>query len=410
MAKRIQMGPRFLDDKSQKSPWALAETDFRVDACYMIPRRRSTEVVGEILRAMAETVVSYHPTVGGTGITIEALICGTACFPGGTGLWRGNGNGGVLPEYFPEKSVMFVGHNFDSDRGYATSLERGGEVDGDFWIRLLRILDVARLEPNACFSNALMGIKPGKAEGEMPSVPGYKKQCRRFLQRQVEIVRPCALVALGAQAIGYVCRVEVPHIKILHPGDWCLRPLATRENLLAAEGRKLRSFIDSLDEWPLAFDATEGHPAYQPLVQQMCDKASGKTIMMKNSAKTDDWGFRIGTRNSFLMQTLEQGGKSKEQIKLEFQNKFPGSAGKSTFRVFFTDVIRPFGSASVSRCIRIESDESGRLYLDPERSRVVKSAVAGGILTEINALEGNFPKKNLQAIDAIVDKYHAPRK
>ena len=135
---------------------------------------------------------------------------------------------------------------------------------------------------------------------------------------------------------------------------------------------------------------------------------TGKTT--NDATKADSWGFRVGSRNSFLMQSLEQGGKSKEKIRLEFQNSFPGSEGKSTFSVFFTDVIRPFGSASVSRCIRIESDERGRLHLDTERANLVKAVVAAGILAEINSLEGKFPKKNQQAIDAIVEKYHAPRK
>lgn len=168
----------------------------------MIPARRSTDVVGELLRAMKETVISYHPTVGCTGLKIEDLIPGTACFPGGTGLWRGKRNGGLLPEYFPDSTVMFVGHNFDSERGYAKSLKVGGEAEGGFWTRLLRMLDAAKLQPEACFfSNALMGIKPGKAEGDMPSVPGYKEECQRFLECQIGIVNPCAVVALGARAI-----------------------------------------------------------------------------------------------------------------------------------------------------------------------------------------------------------------
>ena len=45
---------------------------------------------------------------------------------------------------------------------------------------------------------------------------------------------------------------------------------------------------------------------------------------------------------------------------MEFLEQFPDAAGKSTFTVFFTDLIRPFGCASVSRCMRIEHDERGR--------------------------------------------------
>jgi hypothetical protein len=381
----------------------------------MIPARRATEVVGELLRAMKCTVISYHPTVGRTGLMIEELINGTACFPGGTGLWGGRKNHGQLPESFPEESVMFVGHNFDSERGYALSLAVGGEAEGDFWTRLLRMLDAAQLQPEACFfSNALMGIKPGRAEGDMPSVPGYKEECQRFLKRQVEIVKPRAVVALGAQAIRYVCQLNLPHIKILHPGDWCLRPLATRDDLLVSEGRKLRWFLDSIDDKPLAVATPEVCHVGAPQEQHIVTATQRKKMVTRKRADvvdgTDSWGFRLGSRNSFLMQALERGGKCKEEIRLEFQHSFPGSTGKSTFGVFFTDVIRPFGSASVSRCIRIESDERGRLHLDSERASLIRLVVAAGILADINALEGNFPKKNRQAIDAIVEKYHAPRK
>lgn len=89
-----------------------------------------------------------------------------------------------------------------------------------------------------------------------------------------------------------------------------------------------------------------------------------KTTDYQETKITDAWGFRIGSRNSFLTQALEQGGKSKEEIRLEFLHNLPDSAGKSTFRVFFIDVIRPFGSASVSRCIHIESDERDGLHLN----------------------------------------------
>src|SRR5690242_6997137 len=136
----------------------------------MPSERTSAEVIDELLRAMRETVTEYHPDVERTSEDIEGLIQGTACFPGGAGVWSGGMNGGPLPEFFPEHPVMFVGHNFDSWRGYALSLERRGELDGDFWTRLLRMLEAASLKPESCFfTNVLMGLKPGRAEGPMPS-------------------------------------------------------------------------------------------------------------------------------------------------------------------------------------------------------------------------------------------------
>lgn len=310
---------------------------------------------------------------------------------------------------------MFVGHNFDSERGYAISLARGGEAEGGFWTRLLRMLESSGLRPEECFfSNALMGLKPGKAEGEMPSVWGYKEQCQSFLQQQVEIVQPRAVVALGVQAFRYVSKLTRSHVALRHPGDWCFRSLATRDSLLVAEGRRLRGFLDSLEgrlnavAAPRAYLVGTNQVPYSTTSVQAGEQMTRK--MIAYASGTDAWGFRIGTRNSFLMQKLEQGGKSKEEIRLEFLHSFPSSVGKSTFKVFFTDVVRPFGSASVSRSVRIESDKRGRLHLDIQRVQMVKAAVAAGILAEINSLEGTFPKKNQQAIDVIVEKYSIPRK
>jgi hypothetical protein len=214
----------------------------------MNPARKSAEVVDELLRAMANVVTSYHPTVGRTSSTVEGLIQGTSFFPGGAGLWRGRQSGGVLPEYFPPGPLMFVGHNFDSQRNYDISLARGGEVEGQFWTRLLRILEAARVAPEACFfTNALMGLKPGKAEGAVPSVPGYKEECQEFLKRQIEIVQPCALVALGSDATRHLRHLKSRYVALKHPSNWDFRPLATRDVLLLAEGRKLREFLNSID-------------------------------------------------------------------------------------------------------------------------------------------------------------------
>jgi len=381
----------------------------------MPPARRSTEVVGELLRAMTETVVSYHPTVGRTGATVEELICGTACFPGGAGLWRGKQNAGPLPEYFPEAAVMFIAHNFDSERGFAISRARGGEAEGEFWTRLLRVLDAAHLQPDGCFfSNALMGLKPDKAEGDMPSVPGYREQCQEFLKRQVEIVRPCAVIALGAQAIRYVANLDIRHLQLLHPGDWRLRPLESRDKLLVAEGEKLHAFLGStVGNRPTSVPNEMAPTNAEREFGRIMDAGGNKPMTWKTSAPasgTDAWGFRLGTRNASLMQMLEEGGKTKEEIRLEFEHRYPDSKGKSTFSVFFTDVIRPFGSASVSRCLRIKADAYDRLYLDPERMHVVKAAISAGILAEISALEGSYPKRDPQALQAIAEKFHAPRK
>jgi uracil-DNA glycosylase len=156
--------------------------------------------VQELLDEMNRTVRSYHPEVGRTGASIDKLIAGTAVFLGGTGLWSGDCLGGSLPEYLPERPVMFVGHNFGN-----ITQERHGEVESDFWKRLKGILKQTHVEPEECFfTNALMGLKPGSATGSMPSTPDYKRECREFLGKQVQIVSPRGIVALGRNARKYI--------------------------------------------------------------------------------------------------------------------------------------------------------------------------------------------------------------
>lgn len=369
-------------------------------------KRKSADVICSLLRSMDEMVVHYHPTVTRTSTTVDGLIQGTAAFPGGAGLWRGQMNNGAMPEWFPESPVMFVGHNFDSVRGDEISHAQGGEVGGQFWRRLLLILEAARINPDACFfTNALMGLKPGKATGAMPSIPGYKEQCERFLQRQVEIVQPSVVVAVGAQAIKYVGRLKATQVTLRHPGDWAFRNLAERDALIAAEGKRLSEAIAQAGIERIIYQT----PPDADVKRRANEGERMERMNGKHARGVDDWGFRLGTRGSFLMEALESGGKGKEQIKIEFLQRFPGSTDKSTFGVFFSDLIRPFGSASVSRCIRIESDEHGHLRLEPERARQIKAAIAAGILKEINAIPGIPPKKDQSAIDSIVEKFGVPR-
>jgi hypothetical protein len=84
-------------------------------------------------------VRDYHPAVGKTASSLAELIGGTAFFPGGSGLWRGNEPFGQLPDLFPETAVMIVAHNFDSMRAHEKSRRQGGEAQSFFWRILLNI-------------------------------------------------------------------------------------------------------------------------------------------------------------------------------------------------------------------------------------------------------------------------------
>jgi uracil-DNA glycosylase len=217
--------------------------------------RTAGQVIEQLLTSMHVLVRSYHPDVRNTGSTLSELIPGTAFFPGGTGLWRGNQPFGRLPDSFPDAPVMFLGHNFDSIRAHDDSMLKGGEGQSLFWRILLAYLSHAHIGPEKCFfTNALMGLKPGSAVGSMPAIPGYHDECQAFLNSQIEIVKPSLIVALGQKAFSRVSKLSpaIRTVDLLHPSARELKPLGTRRELIEGEGnllsRAIRLSNRTLDE------------------------------------------------------------------------------------------------------------------------------------------------------------------
>jgi hypothetical protein len=103
--------------------------------------RLAIDVIQELLDQMTRLVTDYPEGLQMTGRAITDLIAGTACFPGGSGLWRGNQLGGPLPEYFPEHPVMFVGHNFDKCCRMPASASTGMGGPFDFLDQSERLLE-----------------------------------------------------------------------------------------------------------------------------------------------------------------------------------------------------------------------------------------------------------------------------
>ena len=217
----------------------------------MLPQRLSENVVQELLDEMFRIVTNYHQSVRLTGRRVEDLIDGTAVFPGGSGLWRGDLCHGPLPQYFPESPVMFVAHNFDSAVAHDRSKNRGGEVESSFfWKVLIEILREAGVRPERCFfTNALMCLQPKSAVGSMPTAPGYEEQCGEFLRRQFEIVGPRAIIALGGKARARVSKAggELSWIHIMHPSAREFRPLQTRSERIKVQAAAIREFLVSLN-------------------------------------------------------------------------------------------------------------------------------------------------------------------
>jgi hypothetical protein len=117
-------------------------------------------------------------------------------FPGGRG-YKG--------QSFPESSVMFIGHNFDTDIGFRSSVERGAEdhLKMKTWVNLRgSFLPGANVVEEECFfTNFYLGaiIHPEPKLGAKRKTTNtgvfkcsqqYRSSCIKALRRQVEIVRP----------------------------------------------------------------------------------------------------------------------------------------------------------------------------------------------------------------------------
>ncbi len=212
--------------------------------------RTSLKVWHALNENLAETVTNYHPSVTRLPTHTKDLIGGTAFFPGGSGLWRGDDPHGALPELFPEQSLMFVGHNFDSIRAFERTRARGGEASGSFWKTLRAILTAAAIEPEHCFfTNALMGLQPGSSTGPMPSTREYLDQCTVFLAKQIRVVQPCAVISLGKPAYTRLLLVaeSAPCLALAHPSALTYIAGPKRPEWIAKQSVLLSEFISSLE-------------------------------------------------------------------------------------------------------------------------------------------------------------------
>lgn len=144
---------------------------------------------------------------------LAAFAFGTAFFPVGSGLWRPGAE-------LSERPIAFVAHVFDG-ASYRYALGRGGgneRIDGNrTWLGLRRVCVRAGVALEETFlTNALMGAKTGLATGAVRGGPRYRAQCAAYLARQLTVVRPRLVVALGAHAMG-VLGEAVPAIA----RAWC---------------------------------------------------------------------------------------------------------------------------------------------------------------------------------------------
>lgn len=186
---------------------------------------------------------------------IREWIPGRAFFPGGAGLFFATRENPLPP--MPQRPIMFVGHNFDSETSYAESLKRGEELVGEgTWKGLLALLTDAHINPHDCyFTNAIMGLFPGsQSVGDSPGFldAEFRSRCAEYLRFQISVVKPRAVITMGLQAFQVFREACAVFLGMHHSLDW---------KSIDAAGHQFAAKIE-LESQAFSFAAMV-HPSYR---------------------------------------------------------------------------------------------------------------------------------------------------
>ena len=144
-------------------------------------------------------IISYPPEI----IPVEKRVDSTAFFPGGIGIYENSNT---------EIDILVLGQDFGT-LSYHKALLKGKKVDTNCptWIHMTALFNSVSIDlKNRCFySNVFMGLrKEDKMTGPLLRIISnsadrktYKESCVRFLQNQIKIIRPKAVITLGNEPI-----------------------------------------------------------------------------------------------------------------------------------------------------------------------------------------------------------------
>jgi len=152
---------------------------------------------------------------------------------------------GLSRSSFPTGQSCSSDTNFDKVQGHLNSVTRGIEIINEpTWRKLREYIAFAEVTPEQCFfTNALMGLQPQVARGQLRTSKVFRQECQAFLNEQIAIVEPRALVPLGPVASEDVLQIGtlVPSLPLLHP-----YATIRHADLAPSEGRRLRQFLRNL--------------------------------------------------------------------------------------------------------------------------------------------------------------------
>lgn len=144
-------------------------------------------------------------------------IDGVSGFPAGRGLYAECGWDHAVAPPFPFGGLMLVGNHLDAEEAYLEKLALGS-ANGDpcpdaprmrFWTMLYATLDRAGIPRHDIF---VTNVHPALIRGRRPTgvvvaSDAWLRACAELLERQIDVMRPRAIAALGAPARTFLERM-----------------------------------------------------------------------------------------------------------------------------------------------------------------------------------------------------------
>lgn len=144
-------------------------------------------------------------------------VDGVAGFPAGRGLYAPCGWDHAEPPPFPFGGLMLVGNHLDAEDAYVEK-RAAGAANGDpcpgatrmrFWSILYRLLDEAGIPRDRIFvTNVHPALISGRtATGTIAPDRAWLETCEDLLRRQIDVMRPSVIAAMGVPARQFVERL-----------------------------------------------------------------------------------------------------------------------------------------------------------------------------------------------------------
>jgi hypothetical protein len=212
----------------------------------MPTNERSTTVIDDLFSTVYGVVDAYDENAK----HLCGRVNGTSFFPGGIGLWRGLNPQGPIPDDFPVKPVMFLGHNFDNEDGFNRSKHNRIEpMNTRTWKGQQIYMNMADINPLDCFfTNFYTALQPGSSVGDMLASETLKKQCTQFCEYQIERTDPCLIAVMGKFVPDLFTHVKhsVHCIEIDHPAYPVRRGTVLGKPIFEHNANKLRKALETV--------------------------------------------------------------------------------------------------------------------------------------------------------------------